>query len=947
MTMDRRKSVATHLMTTAFLLASVTEGPTTSAETIARTFFYNPPANGGPPPDVLKMLAAGKTSGLPPFSLLREPSSQDPSDLRSTSYVENDNFQTGYPSVIDPDFLHASDVRESNHNIAMHWEPTREEPITEISMNSKTLTPLEGQKGNEDQVPAVIKDDILKSDPSRTETSKPGLVIKTGHAPQSSDGLDLSLNTEVPLSSSTEKYFQKLNEFSNRQSVDLETDSDLYETSSIDNELSDPGNSTEFPEEATSTNAVEEMTMDDSDGEITTSISLVPDAYAENGNQYYSDIKKIATKKETTANEEKKMEEKDKQNNSYLDVVDALKVANATHENPEKAKNNKKKTSIESRMNSIFFSIDEGPNEDGEIKVKIGKSLDHSSNLNTVEKNYKDVYQYNFHDPNTGWYKFGYGDNHQWRHEERSGDGVVLGRYGWHDANGREHTTHFVADAKGYRIVEPGQKITMHVGTPINKKTSNDKSGGALPSSLTTPRPSSSGRPTSQPVFSTTASLPITSVSTTLTLSTHASPGSLDAIIYPGTINDLIGPGLDLSLVGRPPIAHQLPPQSGSLIFAPSTKRPHERPPHIPIRTTTERNITPPFKLVNTRRRKPTRPIRPLKPLRQNLKRDPKPQETTSTDTSDEHEEEEHGILDSKPSENPDVIGQLQLFFNNSVKYPLSQGPVETDNSVTFTPNEIVKFINFINAFKQSPEAATSVNRPTWSKPQINNEEEDTHPFNYLRAPSKDLQPPPMPSSSSIYGASQDAFGDTHYTPDYAFMGLDPPIIKTPSFFNPFNGTMGKNPDTSSPSKNNESRPSEFPEQIPLKIYETKPNDISQEIHENNHLGSTTSMKRNVTQSSDSKNESTTSIPVTVISSESSLDAEKSTSQPELSSSSSKKPPANAIWPYIPVNTPSTSNPANSNVQKPPSQNIWSEVLKHFYYWPHGGSQDGRPTTIQ
>ncbi|XP_066954458.1 uncharacterized protein [Macrobrachium rosenbergii] len=999
MTMDRRKRLATKLMAAAFLLASVRVEPTTSAETIAKTFFYNPPSNGGPPPDVMAMLAAGKTSGMPTFSVFGDVFSPDPSDLRSISDGQKDNFLSGQPSAIDQEFFHNPDFLEPNYKAAVHWEPTREVSNDENGefSNSYTPTSWEGQThlgGNDDRLPAIIREDLSENEKPRPDLSLQDQEIAPENDPQSSGdfsdklSLDVTPDAEMTLAASTDRSSQKTDKIG----------TDFPETTSISNEFQDFENSTEFEkEQLTSSNPVEAMTLDDSDGEITTLISLVPDSYAENENHYSADAKKVQTKKETNNNEGKKTKEGNKLSDINLHPADFLKVPHDAEEQKENPNSNyKTKSPIESRMNSIFFTIDEGPNEHGEIKVKIGKALDYSSNQNAIEKNFQDVYQYNFHDPNTGWYKFGYGDNQQWRHEERSGDGVVLGRYGWHDANGREHTTHFVADAKGYRTVEPGQKITMHVATPTNVQSSNkNKAGAPSPSSLITAPPSFLGGPTSQPLYHTTAPFPITSVSTTVTLSTHASPPDLSSASYPGTVTELVRPGTDISVVtGRPPIAYPLPPQSvssrpGSWIFVPSTARPMVRPPFRPLRPMRDRPIKSPFKEVNRNRHK-LATIRPLKPLQVNLKRGSKPQHDSHAEDPNDSmvsDEEQEGEENSSPNSVPliDLIGQMQLFFNDSLNHPLKQDnapeaptvpvPMQSDDSGTFTPSELMHFINFINSLKaQNQEAATSINRPAWSKPQTDHGENVKGQASlYLKAPSSILQPPPLPSSSSSNEGSssssfhwvQDASGDIPHPLDYAFMDEDHPLMDLNSVIiqnsdkpsndsihtsSLNNGTLAKIQGDSSPNKNDVSEPWKIPDLAMENISDNQLNKTSHERNENNS-GSKISKEKNGSQPQDDNDEITTLIPFTPSSAKPFIE-KKSTVPTELLSSSTGKPSMDGIWPYIPMSSHTSSKPVSTNVKTtlppPPStQTFWTEVLKRLYYWPHAGPQDERPTTIQ
>ncbi|KAA0203016.1 hypothetical protein HAZT_HAZT007507 [Hyalella azteca] len=75
-------------------------------------------------------------------------------------------------------------------------------------------------------------------------------------------------------------------------------------------------------------------------------------------------------------------------------------------------------------------------------------------------------YQYSEQDPLTGSFKFGYGDQYQWRHEERRTDGVVFGGYGWLDETGQHHVTRFVSDRLGYRVLPEGGEVRIKCYPP-------------------------------------------------------------------------------------------------------------------------------------------------------------------------------------------------------------------------------------------------------------------------------------------------------------------------------------------------------------------------------------------------------------------------------------------------------------------------------------------------
>ena len=61
----------------------------------------------------------------------------------------------------------------------------------------------------------------------------------------------------------------------------------------------------------------------------------------------------------------------------------------------------------------------------------------------------------------SGVFSFKYKTDNQWRKEKRTKDGVVMGTYGWIDGNGRKHKTSYIADAAGYRVIKPGDKVVI------------------------------------------------------------------------------------------------------------------------------------------------------------------------------------------------------------------------------------------------------------------------------------------------------------------------------------------------------------------------------------------------------------------------------------------------------------------------------------------------------
>ncbi|XP_063591270.1 mucin-12-like [Penaeus indicus] len=123
----------------------------------------------------------------------------------------------------------------------------------------------------------------------------------------------------------------------------------------------------------------------------------------------------------------------------------------------------------ETREKDLYFVLEREPEDAGLVTVKLGKSQEagraRANEDGPSDDRYyaENLYQYHLQDHKTGSYRFGFGGDNQWRHEERRADGVVVGRYGWQDATGRHHTTHYVADARGFRVVRPGQQIKVHV----------------------------------------------------------------------------------------------------------------------------------------------------------------------------------------------------------------------------------------------------------------------------------------------------------------------------------------------------------------------------------------------------------------------------------------------------------------------------------------------------
>ncbi|EDS37041.1 conserved hypothetical protein [Culex quinquefasciatus] len=62
-------------------------------------------------------------------------------------------------------------------------------------------------------------------------------------------------------------------------------------------------------------------------------------------------------------------------------------------------------------------------------------------------------------------YHYGYevGPDGHFHHERRGQDGVTYGCYGHVDPNGKLHVTHYVADSRGYRVVEPNKPVQIYL----------------------------------------------------------------------------------------------------------------------------------------------------------------------------------------------------------------------------------------------------------------------------------------------------------------------------------------------------------------------------------------------------------------------------------------------------------------------------------------------------
>lgn len=90
------------------------------------------------------------------------------------------------------------------------------------------------------------------------------------------------------------------------------------------------------------------------------------------------------------------------------------------------------------------------PNEDHPKEVVV--AIEDQNKTQYLEQNF-----------NSNAYEFGYevGPHGQFHHENRGPDGVTYGCYGYIDPYSKLQATHYVADAAGYRTVEPGREVEL------------------------------------------------------------------------------------------------------------------------------------------------------------------------------------------------------------------------------------------------------------------------------------------------------------------------------------------------------------------------------------------------------------------------------------------------------------------------------------------------------
>lgn len=90
--------------------------------------------------------------------------------------------------------------------------------------------------------------------------------------------------------------------------------------------------------------------------------------------------------------------------------------------------------------------------------------------------NISDKHEYRAAIPNSDKNKFGYelGENKHFHHTTQEEDGVRLGCYG-HVLEGKKYSTQYVADAKGYRIVNTHDLITVYPKSGIERLVKSEK----------------------------------------------------------------------------------------------------------------------------------------------------------------------------------------------------------------------------------------------------------------------------------------------------------------------------------------------------------------------------------------------------------------------------------------------------------------------------------------
>jgi hypothetical protein len=76
-----------------------------------------------------------------------------------------------------------------------------------------------------------------------------------------------------------------------------------------------------------------------------------------------------------------------------------------------------------------------------------------------------DKNEYSIHQTNSVKHKFGseVKENSQFHHTTTEGDGVRLGCYGYRGLDGKLYATKYVADARGYRIINKHEDIPVYL----------------------------------------------------------------------------------------------------------------------------------------------------------------------------------------------------------------------------------------------------------------------------------------------------------------------------------------------------------------------------------------------------------------------------------------------------------------------------------------------------
>ncbi|XP_055624153.1 mucin-2-like isoform X2 [Toxorhynchites rutilus septentrionalis] len=101
--------------------------------------------------------------------------------------------------------------------------------------------------------------------------------------------------------------------------------------------------------------------------------------------------------------------------------------------------------------------------------ITIFLGITHSTLARHTYGNKKIEQQYYHLNPSGNTYYFGYhvGPKGHFHHERRGHDGVTYGCYGYIDSNKQLQVTHYVADRRGYRVVDPNKPVQIFVTNRI------------------------------------------------------------------------------------------------------------------------------------------------------------------------------------------------------------------------------------------------------------------------------------------------------------------------------------------------------------------------------------------------------------------------------------------------------------------------------------------------